>query len=1198
MQPAQHGSGRFRGNERFQIVRALGEGAGGEVYEAYDRNNAVGVAIKTLRELAPEHLLLLKREFRSLQDIAHPNLVRLGELFEEQGRWFFTMELVRGQPFTDYVRVDGVVEEARLRSALAQLVRGLNALHGAHKVHCDVKPSNVLVDANGRTVLLDFGVVADARAEHGPGMQGTVAYMAPEQILGDAVAPHADLYAVGVMLYECLTGRLPFEGNGDDVIEAKLLAEAKAPSELATNVPSDLDQLCSALLSSEPSQRPSAAAVLNILEPNKRSSLETMGGDDLFVGRRRELAVLQTAFDVSACATVLLRGESGVGKSHLVAHFLQTLRHQTPDLIVLEGRCYEREQVSYKGIDTIVDGVVRVLEQLSPAELARVTPTNAHLLRRAFPVLGEVLKTERELEELLVPQELRARIFAALRELMSSLAERQRVVVVIDDIQWSNTDSLALLSALLQPPGAPKILWLLMERTGSSVGEQLQRANAITALDIGRLSTADAQDLAQQILATHPALSANVANDVVREAGGHPLFLSELLRMRGPQRGRALKLDDVLWERVSELSERERAITCTLAVAGAPIPRAVLEHAVGVSKGELFQLMGTLQVDKLVRSIGGEGSDSVAIFHDRVRESITANLDAFASAAIHEKLATAMEHVAGIGLEQLSYHWEHAGNRERAADYSERAAEQAWTSLAFERAAQSLTKLLELRPVEGEERTQLELRMAQAWSNAGHGAKAAQVRLTLASRVAGVVGVEQRMHASGELLMGGHYSEGRALLREVLRDLDLPYPSSRKRALLGFIGRRIQLRIRGTKSVLKRPEEIDVLARVRTDACWAGMNGLNLLDSIYGNYFSVLHTLYALRLGEPRRVLATLVMDSLVGGARDPKHSHRMLTDARKIADQLGDVQAQAMLQCGYGGTAYFWGEWKRAVPALVLTEQLLRDHCVGVTYLMNTARFMLYRCLSIRGDLQEMRARIPRVLREARERSDRYMLVNIRTTQTIVDCADDDEDIAMEHIEEATRGLPSDSFHVQHYLCLSSRAQALSYFERPHEALKLFQDAWPALKASLLLRVNLISAFVHDGFARAALATAAAQPARAAELLPVVKMCVRALQGLKYPWPRAFISLILAGEAALTQKREAQIAHLKQALVEATTHGMDLHHAAASIALGSLQSGPEAKTLHDGGVRFMREQGVVNPERMTALLAPASYASMPRLPG
>src|SRR5262245_26424529 len=257
----------FQGTARFEVLRTLGEGGVGIVYEAFDRERECKVALKTLRIPSADSLARFKREFRALQDLQHPNLVHLDELFESDGTWFFTMELVKGDDFITYVRNDGEprfaagslmacapravpidaaaaetrtiqdfdpdaparaaepapralaafaglgphrFDERRLRHGLRQLVLALSALHDAHKVHRDVKPSNILVTADERLVLLDFGLVADAFLELAPRAHGTIGFMAPEQLTGASIGPAADWYAVGVTLYQALTGRRPF----------------------------------------------------------------------------------------------------------------------------------------------------------------------------------------------------------------------------------------------------------------------------------------------------------------------------------------------------------------------------------------------------------------------------------------------------------------------------------------------------------------------------------------------------------------------------------------------------------------------------------------------------------------------------------------------------------------------------------------------------------------------------------------------------------------------------------------------------------------------------------------------------------------------------------------------------------------------------------------------------------------------------
>ncbi len=230
----------WKGNERYEVVRRIGEGGMGVVYEALDRERGQIVALKSLLSFSPAALFRFKQEFRTLADVHHPNLVRLHELVVTEGdNVFFTMELVNGTDFLTHVQKPGSRREAQphgnrvslppsrimrvaytrpeqvtaplrlgpaeaappvqpfprsspadfdaLRRALRQLVEGVQALHAAGKLHRDLKPSNVRVSPEGRVVILDFGVATDlsrrvdANLSEADEVVGTVRYMAPEQ---------------------------------------------------------------------------------------------------------------------------------------------------------------------------------------------------------------------------------------------------------------------------------------------------------------------------------------------------------------------------------------------------------------------------------------------------------------------------------------------------------------------------------------------------------------------------------------------------------------------------------------------------------------------------------------------------------------------------------------------------------------------------------------------------------------------------------------------------------------------------------------------------------------------------------------------------------------------------------------------------------------------------------------------------------
>ena len=173
----QHGADpvetEFRGTERFTVLRQLGAGGMGVVYAVHDGVRHEAIALKTLRRAQPADVFRLKREFRSLADVSHPNVVCLYELVVEAEHCFFTMELVNGLGIPEYVRppladagltgAEGQRADAGLmRNVLRQLVAGVSALHAHGKLHRDIKPSNIMVRPDGRVVILDFGLMSCA----------------------------------------------------------------------------------------------------------------------------------------------------------------------------------------------------------------------------------------------------------------------------------------------------------------------------------------------------------------------------------------------------------------------------------------------------------------------------------------------------------------------------------------------------------------------------------------------------------------------------------------------------------------------------------------------------------------------------------------------------------------------------------------------------------------------------------------------------------------------------------------------------------------------------------------------------------------------------------------------------------------------------------------------------------------------------
>jgi serine/threonine-protein kinase len=258
---------------RYSIGDVLGEGGTGVIYKAVDNELGEVIAIKTLRPglvaADPTALERLKSEIRLARRLSHRNVVRIHDFGELDGVHFITMELVNGTSITQLIQRQGRIPIAGTLSIARQLCRALQAAHEQGIIHRDVKPHNLMLQPDGVLKVMDFGVARLVRRASAGLTQvgmvvGTPEYMAPEQLLDEDVDVRADLYATGVVLYECLTGRRPVESDSVVTLIAKLLAEDPAPpTTINPDVPDELSSIVMRLLERDRDRRPPSALVLH-----------------------------------------------------------------------------------------------------------------------------------------------------------------------------------------------------------------------------------------------------------------------------------------------------------------------------------------------------------------------------------------------------------------------------------------------------------------------------------------------------------------------------------------------------------------------------------------------------------------------------------------------------------------------------------------------------------------------------------------------------------------------------------------------------------------------------------------------------------------------------------------------------------------------------------------------------------------------
>jgi hypothetical protein len=1256
-------SGDFIGTERFEIHRRIGAGGMGVVYQAYDRKRHAMVALKTLRNRDAAALFRLKQEFRGLADISHHNLATLHELVSSDDQWFFTMELVEGEDFLGFVRGDepssspvadtlsiGPEDEGptaiggaapgprglapdrveRLRSALRQLADGVHALHAAGKLHRDIKPSNVLVTPTGRVVLLDFGLVTElaSAGDHTStrSLVGTASYMSPEQGASRPLTPASDWYSVGIMVYEALTGCVPFEGPPLLVLMAKQEREPLPPRELVPEVPDDLDALCQALLRRDPRDRPAGAEILRRLgqpvpRPAGRERPAGPGGRP-FLGRQVALRALDDALTASRLGRsviTLVHGHSGMGKSALLARFAGDVA--AAGTLVLAGRCYERESVPYKGLDSLIDALSSHLGGLADAELQALLPPDFAAVARLFPVLLRLRAAGDQVHQIaaLDPVELRRRAVGALRRLLEQLALRRPLLLCIDDLQWGDLDSSSLLLDLLRPPDPPPFLLLLCYRSDAAdQSEPLRRlltglaqpgaVQELRELSVQALAPDEARTLARSGLGE--TAEERLVDAIARESGGSPFFVDALVRHVSSQafrpasdrqepgtppaevlaRGLAVNLEDAIAARIIALPPPARALLQLVATAAGPVEPLVVLRAAALS-GDQESTLQHLRAQCLVQATGAAAGDRIEIYHDRIREVTLATMDAEQRRDCHLRLACALEASGTSDPEALFLHYSRAERRDRAGNYAVRAAENAARALAFDRAASLFRSALDCLPADATPalRLPLQLSLGDALANAGRGAEAAAEYLAGCPLADTGPAIELRRRAAEQLLRTGHLDEGLAELRTVLAVVDLDLAATPRRALMSLLGRRVQARLRGLRFRQRAASQVPPAVLAQIDVCWSAALGLGLTDNIRGADFQTRNLLLSLRAGEPYRIARALAMEAAfaaTGGAATAARSRQLASQARALAETVDSPHALALALFAEAMTAYQLGNWRDSFAGFERCAHLYQERCTGVAFELAAVQRFAVDALFNLGELAELQRRVPGHLHAAERRGDRYGAAEMRTglpgaAWLVVDRADE----ARAQVEEAMRGWSQHSFHLQHYYDALARAHIDLYSGAAAAAHQRFTALWPHLRRHMLLRIQAVRIEATYTRGKVALAAAAASTAAAEPLLREAERAAARLDRESSPARQPLADALRAGIARQRGQEAQALSRLAAASAGFARAGMKAHAAATRWQHGALLGGADGAVQVADALRFFRDQVVVRPEAFAAIL-------------
>jgi serine/threonine protein kinase len=1239
--------GHTVGDGRFRLLRRIGAGGMGIVYQAHDRQRDEVVALKTLQRPDPALLYRLKREFRTLANVNHPNLVVLYELISDRDMWFFTMEFIEGVDFFTYVTalpatggrnrdweteslVSGSPKEGgrdfpqldRLRHTFGQLAEGLVALHDADTLHRDIKPSNMLVTDSGRLVLLDFGLATELRegrdvTTHAH-LLGTAAYMAPEQAAGSVLSPAADWYSAGVVLYEALTGRRPFSGPPITVLMDKQNHDPPPPTELKPGLPEDLNALCIDLLRRDPAERPSGREVLRRLSCPATGSGRVPASESAgflsmpFVGRKEHLSELEDAFQAmhrGRTVFVSVQGESGQGKSTLVKHFLGSLPGRVKAL-VLQGRCYQQESVPFRALDAAMDDLSRHLNNLSRLEVEAILPRDIVPLTHVFPVLRRVeAVAQAPRSEARVPDlgELRKRAFAALRELLGRLADRTPLVLFLDDLQWGDKDSAALLVELLKPPQAPTLLVLACYRSEDAAqnifSEAIDSFREIAGslldwreLAVGPLTPTETQELTSELLKPCGWAKQNHRETVACESGGTPFFVYELVEylrttagdQRRLQSAEEISLGSVLWRRSRELPEEARRLLEVVAVAGRPLETAIARQAAELG-GKWHAALSVSQSARLLRTAVRVDREEVDCCHDRIRETILTRLPRDAVREHHRRLALTMASSGRADPEMLAVHFHGAEQHRQARQYYAAAADQAFGALAFEHAARLCRAALELGEEQDEQATELRIRLGDALASAGRGAEAAREYLAAAD-VSREAAIDLRRRAAMHLLTSGHIEEGVDLLRTVASTVGIRAPKTLFGSFCSLLLGRSYLMLRGADFDERDVAQISVKRLLRADVAYSASIGLSLVDAISGADFQTRAVLLALRTGHPYRIVRALAGHAAhmaASGERGRRRAARLMRTLDALAQRQGSPEALGWVSLAAGVMASFEGQWRAVLERCDHAIDIFRSRCIGVAWELNSAHLFSLLALVLLGEIAEFRRRRAILLEEAHQRGDLYLLNGLCSSGSIIDrLAADDPEGAERELDEAIGQWTQRGFHIQHHGAIFARMLIDLYRGDGRAAWRRVGESQAGYRYSLQQWIQQLRIGMFQIRGWAALAASASSD----DLRPLLRVARRAagrLERERIPYAAAFARLIRAGVGAVAGETENAVGLLREAVEQFEAADMHLVAAAARRRLGEALGGDEGRELVQQADAWMRSQTIQNPSRMAAMYTP-----------
>ncbi|MBN2383184.1 protein kinase [bacterium] len=724
----------------YRILDQLGHGGTGSVFLAIDQQTGQEVALKILRLTNRNLVPLVRSEIRTILRLEHPGIIRIFKEGLIGDQLWYSMELLRGKTLFEHCRVlfqslvRGQVTFSDTRIILPQayweevlgyfyqLCQVLAFIHGENIIHGDLKPGNILIRPDGQPVIVDFGltVVPNARTSKETlhiedTVISTLPYMAPELFRNELVDARIDLYSLGCMLYELLTGQVPFKApTVYRVINAKLLHNPPHVSQFRLGIPEQIDALIDRLLDREPHKRPGFASdVARCLQPyvseNVRERAVRVSKPrpylyrPVFVGRKPQLSVLSSqlqSLKEGSGGCVFLTGESGIGKTRLALEFRRLA--SLSSVKVLTGECLEGQANSFGAFRQPLHQIADYCRVRNGDSFQQCFGNRAKLLANIVPDLADFSQVSLAAEPVELPEEAaRLRYFAYIFETITNYAAGEAVLIILDDLHWADELSLQLIAFLAEGHLLNEQPVLLLGTYRSEMGpdrlEALVTARKAYKLQLEQLTSRDISTIVTTILALEIAPK-NLCHYLEQCTEGNPFFISEYLlsALDGnvlvradsghwffTDQGSSHPLDsaplafplpetltDLVRGRLQELPPESLSIVQTMALLGDEVAFELLALCLGTDETGLVDLCEFL-IQRFILEYVKPGH--IRFVHALFREVTSMLIPAEELASLHRTIAQSMEKTPTGTLAkivgQIAWHWEQAGEHKQAKDY-------------------------------------------------------------------------------------------------------------------------------------------------------------------------------------------------------------------------------------------------------------------------------------------------------------------------------------------------------------------------------------------------------------------------------------------------------------------------------------------------------------------------------------------------